>query len=149
MKRAIIVFIIGLLLANMSFMAHGAMILITEEEAAKPDAPHGHYEIGRVLNNGPEIKVLTPKMNEENASPVQIHILFVTQNGGEVDLSTLKVEYLKFFTIDLTERVLPYASKEGVKIEDAKLPSGTHKLRVTIADTAGGITQEQFTIKVM
>jgi len=126
-----------------------AMTLLTEEEGAMKNAPFGSFEIGRVMNTGPGIEVLEPKIEGGKKSPIKVIILFLTKEGQEIDLSTLKVECLKFFTIDLTDRVLPFTTKDGITIENAKLPLGKHTLRLTIGDVQGGMTQEVFNVKVL
>nr|AMP41529.1 hypothetical protein [uncultured Nitrospirota bacterium] len=55
---------------------------------------------------------------------------------------------LKFISIDLTSKVMPYATTEGIFAEDLPLPSGNHKIRLSIGDTGGGVTRLQFEIKV-
>lgn len=132
--------IISLFSVSYSFAAVEEITLLTEEEGAMEEAPSRLYEIGRALNNGPDIKVVTPEVDGEYKSPVKIIVLFLSKDGKEVDLSKLRIECLKLFTIDLTERLLPYTSKEGIKIENAKLPPGKYKIRVTIGDEDGGIT---------
>lgn len=149
MKKILLILIMSIFLVSYSFAAVEIMTLLTEEEGAMKEAPSGLYEIGRALNNGPDIKVITPQPNEEYKPPLKIIILFTPTDGKEVDLSKLKVECLKLFTINITERVLSYTTKEGIKIENAKLPSGKHKIRVTIGDVEGGITQEVFTVKLL
>lgn len=124
------------------------MTLLTEKEGAMKSAPSGSFEIGRVTNTGPRIEVVEPKIEEGKKPPLKVIILFLAKEGQEIDLSTLKVECLKFVTIDLTDRVLPYTTKQGINIENAKLPSGKHTLRLTIGDVQGGMTQEVFNVQV-
>jgi hypothetical protein len=145
----LLLFIFELLFAGNSFAGTEIMTLLTEEEGAMKDAPSGLFEVGRKLNDGPDIEIVTPQMNNEYKSPVRIIVLFVPQEGREVDLSKLRVECLKFFTINLTDRVRPYTTTEGIKIDKAKLPEGEHKIRVTIGDKEGGITQVTFVVKVI
>lgn len=149
MKKTLFTLMMSLFLAVYSIAGVEVMTLLTEEEGAMEEAPSTLYEIGRTLNNGPDIKVVKPRVDDEYKPPVEIIVLFVPKDGKEVDLSKLRIECLKLFTIDLTERVLPYATKEGIKIENAKLPTGKHKIRVTVEDVDGGTTQEVFVVKVI
>jgi len=126
-----------------------AVVLLTKEEGAMQEAPKGVYEVSRSLNNGPKIMIVVPETNHEYKSPLTIEVRFIPREGSEVDLSQFKVECLKFFNIDITDRVKQYTTKEGVKVDKAELPAGTHKLRLTIGDTGGGITQEVFVVKVI
>jgi hypothetical protein len=125
------------------------MVLVAEDEGAMEEAPTGLFEIGRNLDTGPEIIIIAPEGGGEYNSPLEINVKFLSRGEREVDLATLRVDYLKIITISLTKRVLPYTTKEGILIRDAKLPSGRHKIRVTIGDIDGGMTQETFIVKVM
>ena len=126
--------------------------LITQAEALLPDMSAIQYEnVARDIQSksdsatGPTIKVITPEEGKTYAPPLNIELHFITKGLSEIDLSTLKVEYLKFLSIDITERVLPYVNKEGIKIINAKFPSGTHNLKITIADKKGAVTIQKFT----
>ncbi|MEK6682618.1 MAG: hypothetical protein AABY79_11715, partial [Nitrospirota bacterium] len=125
--------------------------LITQAEALLPDMSDVQYEnVGRDIESksdsrGPIIKVITPEEGKTYAPPLNIELYFITKDLSEIDLSTLKVEYLKLFSIDITERVLPYVNKEGIKISNAKFPSGTHNLKITIGDKRGAVTTRKFT----
>ncbi|MBI4683310.1 MAG: hypothetical protein HY757_09460 [Nitrospirae bacterium] len=148
MKKIFLSLIISLFLVSAACAASETITLITREEGAIKEAPRDLYEVGRVLNDGPDIKLLEPRTNIENIAPVKVSIRFVPVEGNEIDLSKLKVEYLKFVTINLTDRVLPYTTKDGILLEKADLPAGKHTLRVTIGDIKGGVTQEVFTVKL-
>jgi len=126
-----------------------AVVLLTKEEGAMQEAPKGVYEVSRSLNNGPKIMIVVPETNHEYKSPLTIEVRFIPREGSEVDLSKFKVECLKFFNIDITDRVKRYTTKQGLKVDRAELPVGNHKLRLTIGDTGGGITQEVFVVKVI
>ncbi|MEK6656797.1 MAG: LPP20 family lipoprotein [Nitrospirota bacterium] len=125
--------------------------LITQAEALLPDMSTIQYEnIARDIESksdsaGPIIKVVTPEEGKVYAPPVNIELNFITKDLAEIDLSTLKVEYLKLFSIDITQRVMPYVSKQGIKISNAQFPSGTHNLKVTIGDKSGAVTIQKFT----
>ncbi len=148
MKKIFLSLIISLFLVSVAYTGPETITLITKEEGAIKEAPHNLYEVGRVFNDGPDIKLLEPGTSVENIAPVRVAIRFVPVEGNEIDLSKLKVEYLKFVTINLTDRVLPYTTKDGIIIEKADLPAGKHTLRVTIGDIKGGVTQEIFTVKL-
>ncbi|MDA8087773.1 MAG: hypothetical protein M0Z75_13850 [Nitrospiraceae bacterium] len=125
-----------------------AVTLITQKEAAMKDAPSGLQEIGRPLNDGPAIKVIAPETDGTYRSPLKIIVQFLPRSEHRVDLSKLKVECLKFFTINLTDRVMPYASTWGIRMAKASIPSGHYRIRITIGDDKGGVTQDVFTFNV-
>lgn len=123
--------------------------LLTPEESAMADPPSGPIQAGRLLNDGPEIVVSQPQENVPYNPPIPIVVRFIPYNGRDVDLTKLKIEVLKILTIDITPRVLPYATKEGIKVEKASLPPGEHKIRVIIGDVSGGMTERVFRVKVL
>lgn len=144
MKKIILILILSLFVRGSGFAATGVMTFVTKEEGALRDAPSLLYKAGNALNDGPEIEIVTPDSQKSYKSPVKIIVSFFARNGKKIDLTKLKVEYLKMFAVDLTKRVLPYTSEEGIKIEKAELPSGNHKIRITLADAEGGVTQQVF-----
>ena len=123
--------------------------LLTMEEALLAPPPHGLVQVGRFLNDGPEIQIAQPQENVPCKPPLTILIHFVPNNGKDVDLSKLKIEVLKIITIDITKKVLPFATKEGIKLEKASLPQGEHKIRVIIGDVGGGMTEKVLRVKVL
>ncbi len=151
-RRTILVGIFGSLLLVAGQALAGApepLELLTPEEAALADPPPGPVQAGRLLNDGPEIVVSQPRENVPYNPPIPIVVHFIPNNGRDVDLTKLKIEVLKIITIDITLRALPYVTKEGINVEKASLPSGEHKIRVTIGDVSGGMTERVFRVKVL
>lgn len=128
------------------------MWLVTPEEAALAptpmDKPVGQLDIGREPpDTGPVIEVLKPLLGAPVSVPLEISVKFVPRSAP-VDLASLKVTLMKLFGIDITDRVRPYASPAGIQIPDAKLPSGEHTVRITVADASGGVSQKHVTLTV-
>jgi len=124
--------------------------LITADEAASPElSPSAMHIEAALSDDGPEVDVLIPKQGKPYRPPVEISIRFIPKDGKDINLSTLKVEYLRFITINLTKRVRPYATKKGIEIPKTSLPSGTHTIRLTIGDMSGAITRRVFYVKVL
>lgn len=128
--------------------------LITPEEAATPPASTEKggqpLDIGRdAPDTGPLIEVLKPLSGAPVSAPLEIAVRFVPRSAP-VDLSSLKVTVVKFIGIgiDITDRVRPFATPAGIQIPDAKLPSGEHTVRITVADASGGVSQKQLTLTV-
>ena len=158
------IWIVLSILVLVSATGHGLMEieevgfwLITPEEAGLPPALVDPYEVRQrglekdepsMPDTGPVIQVEKPETEEAHPSPLEILIRF-TPRQAPVDLSTLNVTLVKFFNIDLTGRVRPYTSPDGIHIQDAKLPSGEHTLRLTLADMDGGLTTEEISLRVM
>lgn len=137
-----------------SVRANEGFWLITPEEAAMPPAstdqviPRGLFEAGREEpDTGPLIDVLKPLVGKAQPVPLEILVKFEPRNSP-VDVSSLKVTLVKFVPIDITDRVRPYVSPEGIRIPDARLPSGEHTVRISLADNAGGVSRKQMTVMI-
>lgn len=130
-------------------VAAAPVVLLTEREAALEDEPvSGFAPKFSPIATGPAIRVVQPDTSKEATPPLKLDVRFVPQEGRKVDLAGLKVECLKIVTIDLTDRVRPYAKASGIVMNEVDIPSGKHRIRVTIADDQGGVTQETFLVKV-
>lgn len=156
LKHAIGLMAAGAMLLTFAASAEAAgqdgFWLITPEEAAMPPAStekRGQpFDAGREPpDNGPLIEVLKPVPGAPIAVPLEIAVKFVPRSAP-VDLSSLKVTVVKFIGIDITERVRPFATPAGIQIPDAKLPSGEHTVRITVADATGGVSRKQVTLTV-
>jgi hypothetical protein len=125
--------------------------LITTDEARQPDALPGEVRgLAKGAQgdpNGPEIVVASPEDGKHYQPPVAIDITF-RPRASRVDVDTLEVAYLKWISIDITDRVRPYATETGIQVTNAELPKGSHRVRVTIADVEGRTTQRTMEIEV-
>lgn len=123
--------------------------LITPEEAAQPNA---HLKTGmfgwKEPSDGPTIEFRAPTPDTEVAKPIPIEIDF-KENQAPVDLSTLQVSYLKVIAIDITDRIKPYATKNGIKIEKADLPAGSHRVRFSIRDMQNNLSEKTLKVTIV
>ena len=86
----------------------------------------------------PEIIVVTPKDGEKVTSPVDLDIRFVPPADATIDQASLKVEVERLLmNIDITEKVAPYVTEQGIIAEGAPSPKGEHTLKLTVADDKG------------
>ena len=130
--------------------------LITPEEAAMAPASDGNglqggglTDIGREdINTGPQIEILKPADGGRVPSPVEVAVRFVPRLDA-VDLASLKVSIVKFITIDITDRIRPYATAEGIQLKEANIPSGKHRVRITVSDKAGGVSVKELWLEVL
>jgi hypothetical protein len=134
----------------------GAVFLITPEEANLPDAPaEPPAEPGVPLGPpkekedfGPRIRVIKPPEGQLVTPPLDIEVQFHPQNDAAVDLVTLEVKYVKFVSIDITDRVRPYATPEGIRVTGVSFPKGKHTIRISIADNRGALTSRLLTVTI-
>jgi hypothetical protein len=154
--RKIILFILAisfLSVTNNAFAETVTLLTADEVAMANAKAPEGFEEkfalLETVKSEGPAVKILKPEPGVEHKSPVSISIDFIPKQGTHVDLTNLKVEVLKFITINITGRVKDYANEKGIRVERADFPSGKHRIRLTVGDDKGGITEQIFAVKVL
>ncbi len=136
-----------------------AVTLLTPQEAMLGEMPENDGPAAASLDerrfvvpesavNGPDIQVISPEPERVYPSPLKVLVKFVPREGTQVDLSGLKVECLKIIAINITDRIRAYITNQGIDVDKAELPSGAHKIRVTLRDTGGGVTSKVFTVKV-
>lgn len=134
--------VIGFLLQGCLLFIHGnfvdkPLVLILPTEAELPGLPVEKLLGFRSQQQGPRILVKSPQLGEVYSPPVPIDIRFEPRDDVKVDVSTLKIVYVKFFKIDITDRVAPYVNPDGIKVPQADLPAGDHTLILSIADESG------------
>lgn len=129
--------------------------LITPDEAAMAPAPP-HEGLGKGLMNvgredldiGPIIEVVKPSDGAQTASPLEVAIRF-TPRLSPIDMDSLKIGIVKFVTIDITDRVKPYATPQGIQLKEAKIPSGKHRVRISLSDAAGSVSIKEVMLEVL
>jgi len=120
--------------------------LITMEEASKP-ASRGSITIQR---NGPNIEIIQPNTLGTLASPFPIHIEFsIGSNAAAVNMSSLKLTYMKLWGIDITDRVKEYISGTTISVPEATMPAGKHTIEIYIEDNENNISTQQIVINVI
>jgi len=123
------------------------LVLITDEEAARPEAKNvGFARMPDAL--GPEIIINNPISDKETTGPVKLKINFVQKNTA-VDLKSIKFKCLKSPELDLTERIRPYVTSKGLNIEQVKLPAGRYRFRIIIADINGRLSEKDLSVMVV
>ena len=122
--------------------------LITIKEAQLPPAK-GDLKT-RGISRGPGIIVLSPEAKlTEVKSPLDFKVKFEPRGGVKVDTSSVKVTYLKFPYVDLTERVKSAISENGINLEKAAVPSGEHSIRITVKDADGRESNSVITLVII
>ena len=120
--------------------------LITKQEAALPAARVGH---DRGISRGPTIEFVSPSPEAGTLhSPIELKIKFVAHGGAKIDTESVLVTYMKQPMVDLTQRLKPFIAANGIDVEDAEVPRGTHWLRVNVSDNDGHTGEADFTFTV-
>jgi hypothetical protein len=97
---------------------------------------------------GPAIKVVAPAEGGVQSTTFDIDIRFEPEKQTSVDLTSLQVTLMTLWGIDITERVRPYASLEGIRMTHADFPKGQHTLKIAIADDEGHVSSRTMTVMI-
>jgi hypothetical protein len=118
----------------------GPVVLVTQEEV-RAEAQSGITEPPRrralTVAGAPKISVLQPVIAGASLrNPIRIELQFSSAPDAEIDPGSFRA-YYGFLRIDLTERIVKSVrvAKSGLKVENAELPPGSHRLFLRIADS--------------
>lgn len=138
-----------------SAAAGGFQLLTTREyqsELAARAAPGAEFVIRGADFNAPIITVVKPDAKGPITPPVDIDVRFQPAAGATVNIGSLKIMY-GFLKLDITDRILKapgvQVSPAGLRASGAKLPSGSHKLLIEVADNLGRTARQpiQFVVQ--
>ena len=115
-----------------------AEVLITKAEAELPAMPNIAMTT-RGLTRGPGIEQLSPSPDRGVPSPLSLRVKFQIRNHVEIDQASIKLTYLKAKPIDLTDRIKAYIKPDGIEMNGAEVPPGTHSLRLDLKDKQGRV----------
>ncbi len=122
-------------------------LLVTAAEAARPPAAGNT----RGLFPGPAVTLAAPS-TADLARPLvgtfRLALTFTPRNGATIKPSGVRLVYLKAPLVDLTARVLPSISANGIDLRRVALPPGEHRFRVMVVDSDGHIGSTTFTLLV-
>lgn len=125
-----------------------AQILISEAEAKLPQVQDSSIAT-RGLTRGPAIELISPAIGTTSVkSPLPLKIKFTARNNIAIDPASVRLVYLKAPLVDLTERVKAYVTKDGLEMNAAEVPSGTHVLRIDLKDAEGRTASTTITLSV-
>lgn len=141
------------LLCNFSCSGQNdAIQLVTPQEMALeaklPELPAAK-SISIPAANAPIIQLLAPNLMESVATPFPIQLRFQAAGDARIVPETFKVLWGRL-GIDITKRVLEKSpvSESGLRLSNAKVPSGTHRLKISIADDKNRIGELAVTLEV-
>ena len=147
-KFAICMFAIGTLQVQSS----DAFELVTKAEAnaSKLASSMQEAEFSQADPRGPAIQVIDPQsLDVPLKNPFKMEVLFKPQQGATLDFNSFKALY-GMLKLDITDRLLKEATKTptGIKLANVDVPSGRHKLLLSIKDSQGHISAKEIIFKV-
>lgn len=122
-------------------------ILIKPEEAKL--APASGTLATRGITRGPAIKQVSPDPAVESLkAPFDLQVAFEPRGGAKIDLSSVKVTYLKAKPVDLLPRVKAGVSETGIVLSGAQVPPGEHQIEISVQDSEGREARKLVTLNV-
>lgn len=98
----------------------------------------------------PSIEFVAPARDAPAlTSPLRIELAFKAPPGARIVPASFRLLY-GVLKLDLTERVTQHArlSETGVVLERARVPQGTHRVFVRVADDQGRVAEQAVVFKV-
>jgi hypothetical protein len=130
-------------------VANAGTVLIKPEEAALPPAPSAPSIAltSRGITRRPNIILTSPEASV--VSPFNLNFKFQAHGGSTIKPESFHMIYLKKPNVDLTSRVMPFVTAQGVNMVGAEAPPGRHSIKVMISDSADRKTSFDFVLNVL
>ena len=141
---------LALLLAGVAQQCAAQLITQAESDREQKHLAEPILVAKDVTPGAPKIEVLEPaNLQQPLAAPVAIRVRFVPENGATVERKSLRV-YYGVFGVDITERLLQKARFEQnqLTLDRAEIPSGTHRLTMSVADSQNRVAEKQITFTI-
>ncbi|MGO9399912.1 MAG: hypothetical protein ACLP19_19030 [Xanthobacteraceae bacterium] len=127
-----------------------AFQLITPEEAALPAGPVPGFQLRGSPTRRPNVTIIWPPPAAGVLhSPLNLKLQFRAFGGAVVDPNSVVLTYLKTPAIDITQRIMPFISADGINISQAEVPPGKHQFWIELKDNDGRIGGTEFTFQVV
>jgi hypothetical protein len=147
-RASILLVTAGAGLASFSIRAQVPWRLLTPDEEARDNAtPDG--PLPPDLPPPPAIDLVRPDISGAVQNPVTIEVRFRPGSGETIDMRTFNATYGRL-GINITGRLLAHAvtTPNGLSADNVELPSGNHRVTLSIADTSGKRASRTFRFSV-
>ncbi|HME38141.1 MAG TPA: hypothetical protein VKG63_04180 [Steroidobacteraceae bacterium] len=116
----------------------------TRDLADDHGAPTCHSTPDNDADN-PQIRILTPTLGKTLTPPLDLDLLFTPTASAPIRPDTFRLCYLGSVAIDLTKRITDRVtvSEKGLRVSGVRLPHGTHRLVLLIADQRGRLGRRE------
>jgi hypothetical protein len=126
-----------------------AFQLVTKDEAALPAGKVPALELRGSPTRRPNIVIVSPPPNAGLVhSPLDLKLHFQAFGGAEIDRDSIVITYLKQPAIDITQRITPFISADGIDVSQAEVPPGTHQFWIELKDKSGRVGAVEFSFQV-
>lgn len=121
--------------------------LITRQEANFPP-PATSSSPGRNLTRGPGVDRLAPPPIGIGGDPFRFAVKFKPRNGVAIDPAKVRVTYRREIDVDLTARIKPFITADGIDASAVIVPPGRHLIEIEVTDKEGRVGRGQVTLTV-
>lgn len=148
MTSRLVVTGVGFALMALATAAQTTWDLVTTDEEAR-DRAASHVPGPADLPAPPAIELLRPDISRPISNPTTIEVRFSPGSGAPVDMGTFRATY-GWLGINITNRLLEHAKKtpDTLLAEAVDLPSGDHKVTISIANMVGKTASRTFHFSV-
>jgi hypothetical protein len=123
--------------------------LITPAEAALPAGAVPSFEVRGSPTRLPTITVNSPHPGGGAVySPLDFRVTFRAYGGAKIDPDSVVVTYVKKPDLDITARIKPFLTADGIDIAQAEVPPGLHTFWIELKDTDGRSAGREVDIQV-
>jgi hypothetical protein len=150
-KRAVLLWLpaLGFALAPAPAQAAQAFELVTPQEAALPAAAAPSLVMRGSPLRRPSVLVVSPPPDAGLMhSPIDLKLRFHAFGGAEIDPESVVVTYLKQPSIDITQRITPFITAEGIEIDKVEVPPGAHQFWIEVKDKSGHVGAAELSFQV-
>ncbi len=126
-----------------------AFDLVTPAEAALPPGQVPTLDLRGSPTRRPMVIVESPPQSAGQVhSPLDLKLQFRAFGGAAIDPNSVVVTYLKQPAIDMTQRLTPFITAQGIEIPQAQVPPGKHQFWIELKDNNGRIGGGEFAFQV-
>jgi hypothetical protein len=126
-----------------------ALQLVTEQEAALPPNHLPPLDLRGSPTRRPSAVVVSPPPNAGlMKSPLSFKVKLQAHGGAKIDPDSIVVTYKKTPMIDITQRIMPFITADGIEVPDAEVPPGVHEFRIQLKDKEGRLGGTEFSFQV-
>lgn len=99
--------------------------------------PSPTSKAGRSITRGPAIRQISPASAVAANQPFDLHVEFAGRGGEKINVSSAQIAILRGNNVNITDRLKPFISANGIAMPAAMVPPGIYVLQVTVADAGG------------
>jgi hypothetical protein len=126
-----------------------AFELVTPAEASLPAGEAPSLAMRGSPLRRPNILVVSPPPTAGLMhSPIDLKLRFRAFGGTEIDPESVVVTYLKQPAIDITQRITPFITAQGIEIDKVDVPPGQHQFWIEVKDKNGHVGAAEFRFQV-